>query len=154
MLVFSAHAQQTDADGPDACHDTYLHSEMVEQNEDFMQQGFKVELFKVISFPVNTYVPVPVTLEQGQMYQINFVANRDFQKVTMVLLDKDKNELINKKFKGKDSQQHWFSQSVAAPYTGNYWIILSQKAKGEDAVCGGVSVLKAAHSSTSDTGEN
>jgi hypothetical protein len=136
-----ASRDRQEAAGP--CLDKYLHGEMVDLNKDFARQGFSLELFKILSFPENSYVPVAVNLEQGQMYQINFVANRDFQKASLVLLDKDKRELIDKKYKGKNSQQHWFSQSVAAPYTGTYWIILTQKAKGQGEVCGGLSVLKA-----------
>lgn len=129
---------------PAPCQDRYLHGEMVDLNKDFAQQGFSLELFKVLPFPENAYVPVAVNLEQGQMYQINFIVSRDFQKASLVLLDKNKAELISKKYKGKNSRQHWFSQSVAAPYTGIYWIILTQKAKGREEVCGGLSVLKAA----------
>lgn len=132
------------------CQDKYLHGEMVDLNKDFAQQGFSLELFKVLSFPAKTYIPVTVNLEEGEMYQINFVANRDFQKASLVLLDEHKKELINKKYNGKSSQQHWFSQSVVAPYTGTYWIILTQKVKGEDQVCGGLSVLKAGQSGDDD----
>lgn len=127
----------------DSCDDPYLHPEMVEQNSDFLQQGFEIMLFKVIRFPKNTLVPVKIHMDEGQMYQVNFVANRFFQSVSIVLLGKDKEEIFNESFKGKTSQQHWFSKSVAAPYTGDYWIILSQKAKGRDSVCGGLSLLKA-----------
>lgn len=141
-LTFAQQTQQT-PNPSESCNDPYLHSEMVEQNEDFLQQGFSIDFFKVIQFPKNTYVPVKVHLEQGKMYQINFVANRFFQNFSMVMMGKDKQQIFSEKVKGKDSQQHWFSKSMAAPYTGDYWIIMSQKAKGRDMVCGGLSVLKA-----------
>jgi len=127
----------------EVCDDPYLHGEMVAYNEDFLQQGFTVDLFQVVQFPKNAYVPVRIHLEQGQMYQINFVANRFFQKVSITLMGKDKEQIFQEKFKGKTSQQHWFSKSMVAPYTGDYWVIMTQKAKDKDMVCGGLSVLKA-----------
>jgi len=141
MLASLSFAQK--APVTDSCQDPYLHSEMVEQNSSFLQQGFSVNLFKVVHFPKNTYVPVRIHMEQGQMYQINFVANRFFQTVTITLMGKEKMQIFQEKFKGKTSQQHWFSKSVVAPYTGDYWAIMSQKAKGRDMVCGGLSVLEA-----------
>lgn len=146
LLIFSAGAfaqQPKVLSSSDTCNDPYLHGEMVAYNEDFLQQGFTIDFFKVIQFPENTYVPVRIHMEQGQMYQINFVANRFFQKASITLISKDKKQIFREKYKGKNSQQHWFSKSVAAPYTGDYWVILSQKAKDKDFVCGGLSVLKA-----------
>lgn len=145
ILPSFSFAQQSPNVAPkDSCSDPYLHSEMVEYNSNFLQQGFSITLFKVIQFEKNTFVPVKIHMDEGQMYQVNFVANRFFQTVSITLIGEDKKEIFSEKFKGKTSQQHWFSKSVAAPYTGDYWVILSQKAKDRDVVCGGLSVLKAA----------
>lgn len=143
LLSLAQNPQMETLNPKEVCDDPYLHSEMVSYNEDFLQQGFTVDLFQVVQFPKNAYVPVRIHLEQGQMYQINFVANRFFQKVSVTLMGKDKQQIFQEKFKGKTSQQHWFSKSMVAPYTGDYWVIMTQKAKDRDMVCGGLSILKA-----------
>ncbi len=74
------------------------------------------------------------------MYQINFLASKDFQQYNLTLVDKDRKKLINKKVKQGGSSR--LSESFAAPYTGNYIIILSQKVKGQPEACGGISILK------------
>lgn len=126
----------------DNCRDTFLHSEMVDYNSDFLQQGFNIQLFQVVEFPKNTYVPISIQLEKGKMYQFNFVMNRFFQNASVAFIGKDKKEFFKDKWRGKTSQQHWFSKSFVAPYTGEYWLIMSQKAKDREIVCGGLSVLK------------
>lgn len=146
LMPFVGIAQQNPQNPPsvnDICTDPYLHDEMVQYNDIFIKQGFSIQLFKVIPFPKNSYVPVKIHMKQNKLYQVNFVANRRFQKTTITLVGKDKKEIFKETFRGKTSQQHWFSKSVSAPYTGDYWVIMSQKAKGQDIVCGGLSVMKA-----------
>lgn len=126
-----------------ACTDKALHAELVSWNNAFEQRGFKLVQFQTMDFPSGAYVPVTVNMEAGKMYQINFFANKDFQQCTLTLLDKNKAKLISKKIKQKDAPGHKISESFTAPYSGDFYIILTQKVKGRDAACGGISVLKA-----------
>lgn len=126
-----------------ACEDAALNKEMLDLTRDFTQQGFGVQLFEQVLVPEKTFVSVPVSMEQGEMYQINFIANRFFHKYTFILVDRDKNELIKEKAKGKSSQEHYYSRSIAAPYTGDYWIVIQHHVKDQSSSCVGLSVLKA-----------
>jgi len=125
-----------------ACNDKQLHSELVTLNQNFEKQGFSVQQFSTMDMPEKAYVPITVSMKQGKMYQINFLANPDFQNYSMVLIDKDKKELIKIKVKSKNTEEHFTSKSFVAPYTGSYWLILTQKVKGEKSACGGLSILE------------
>ena len=124
------------------CNDTKLHSELVETDNAFEQQGFKLIQYKTLTMPSGDYMPIYITLEQGKMYQFNFIANQDYNQYTFTLLDQDKKKLIDDKIKSKDHKNK-FTKSFTAPYSGNYVVILTQKVKGQDQACGGFSVLKA-----------
>ena len=139
LLTFSAHAQQNVA----GCSDNAVHTQLVTVDQTLEQQGFSLIQFKMMSMPSGAYVPVDVTLEQGKMYQINFIASQQFSQYTFTILDKDKNKTVDKKVKQKDGVSNQLTESFAAPYTGRYIIILTQKVKGKSEACGGFSILKA-----------
>lgn len=124
------------------CNDAKLHAELVEVNNIFEQQGFKLTQYKTLTMPSGNYMPIYVSLEQGKMYQFNFIATQNYSQYTFTLLDQDKKKLIDDKVKSKDHKNK-LTRSFTAPYTGNYVVILTQKVKGQDQACGGFSVLKA-----------
>ncbi len=138
VFATSAFAQQEQS--VKDCTDKVMHAELVSLDKSFEQQGFSLILFNTMNMPSGSYVPVQLNMEQGKMYQINFLASKDFQQYNLTLVDKDRKKLINKKVKQGGSSR--LSESFAAPYTGNYIIILSQKVKGQPEACGGISILK------------
>ncbi len=141
-FAFNTYAQQQQ--NVAECSDRAMHSEMVSTNKALEQRGFKLEQFKMMSMPSGSYVPVTVTMKEGEMYQINFLASKNFQQYHFTIIDKDRKKLSDKKIKQKEGTDHLLSESFAAPYTGNYIIVLSQKVKGQAEACGGLSILKAA----------
>ncbi|PSK95129.1 hypothetical protein [Taibaiella chishuiensis] len=138
VISSTAFAQQEQS--VSSCTDKVMHAELVSLDKSFEQQGFSVIMFNSMSMPSGSYVPVQLNMEQGKMYQINFLASKDFQQYNLTLIDKDRKKLINKKVKQGGSNR--LSESFAAPYTGNYIIVLSQKVKGQPEACGGISILK------------
>lgn len=123
------------------CSDKVMHAELVSLDKSLEQRGFSLEQFKMMSMPSGSYVPVSVTMKEGEMYQINFIASKNFQQYHLTIIDKDRKKLTDKKIKQGGGNQ--LSESFAAPYTGNYVIVLSQKVKGQPEACGGLSILKA-----------
>jgi len=124
------------------CTDRALHSELVSLDNSLEQQGFKLEQFKMMNMPSGAYVPVSMNMEAGKMYQINFIASKNYQQYNFTIIDKDRNKLVSKKIRQKGNGEHHLSESFAPPYTGNYIIVLSQKVKGQPEACGGISILK------------
>lgn len=138
LINFSlANAQQQDE-----CNNAQMHKELVTLNQSFENQGMKLHYYSMIHLPNKVYVPVSVTFEQGKMYQINFLANPDYQNYSMVLIDQEKNELIKIKVKSRNTEGHLTSQSFMAPRTGNYWLIMMQKVKNSESNCAGLSILE------------
>lgn len=125
------------------CSDKVIHAELVSLDKSLEQRGFRLEQFKMMNMPSGSYVPMSVTMEAGKMYQINFVASKNYQQYTFTILDKDRKKIVDKKVKQKDGLNNQFSESFAAPYSGNFMIVLTQKVKGADLACGGFSMLKA-----------
>ena len=124
-----------------------MHEDLVWMDNLLSKQGFTVRQFRMLSIPAKAYVPVTVEMEAGKVYQLNFLAAPGFQKCTLTLIGKDKKELVKKKYKGDGvkglgNNENQFSQSFAPPYTGTYWIIISQKVKGNDMACAGLSILE------------
>lgn len=124
------------------CNDSHLHAEMVTLNQTFENQGFKVDLMKTFSIVSKTYYPVPLTLEQGKLYQINYIVQDNFQNYDMILIDKNKKELFKLKIKSKKTKKNFSTQGLVAPYTGDYYLILTQKVKGTKQACAGISVME------------
>lgn len=137
-LSFCSYAQQQQ--NVAVCSDRVMHSELVSLNKSFEERGFSLDQFQMMSMPSGSYIPVTVNMKEGKMYQINFIASKNFQQYHLTVMDKDRKKLIDKKIKQGGNQQ--LSESFAAPYTGTYMIILSQKVKGQAEACGGLSVLK------------
>ena len=136
---FGAYAQQQQ--NVAICHDKVMHAELVSLDKSLEQRGFSLEQFNMMSMPSGSYVPVSVTMQQGEMYQINFIASKNFQQYHVTVLDKDRKKLIDRK--AKQGGNYQLTESFAAPYTGNFIIVLSQKVKGQKEACAGLSVLKA-----------
>ncbi|WP_118972371.1 hypothetical protein [Taibaiella koreensis] len=135
---FAAYAQQQQ--NVAVCSDKAMHSELVSLDKSLEERGFALEQFKMMNMPSGSYVPVTVTMQEGKMYQINFIASKNFQQYHLTIMDKDRKKLVDKKIKTGGDRQ--LSESFAAPYTGNYLVIVSQKIKGQAEACGGLSVLK------------
>jgi len=117
-----------------------MHSELVSLDKSLEERGFGLEQFKMMNMPSGSYVPVTVNMQEGKMYQINFIASKNFQQYHLTVMDKDRNKLVDKKIRQGGNRQ--LSESFAAPYTGTYMVIVSQKVKGQPEACGGLSVLK------------
>lgn len=141
VFVFRAAAQQQQ--NVAVCTDKALHADLVSLDNALEQRGFKLVQFKTMNLPSGAYVPLTVSMEAGKMYQINFLANKNYNQFTFTLVDKDHKKLIDKKVKQKSGADHQLSESFSAPYTGEYIIILTQKVKGQTEACGGFSLLKA-----------
>ena len=124
------------------CNDAKLHSELVTLNETFENQGFKLSLFNIISIPEKAYLPISVTMKQGKMYQINYIVQEDYKNYTMILIDKNKKEIFKLDLKSKKTKNHYSTQGLIAPYSGDYWLILTQKVKGQKQACAGISVME------------
>jgi hypothetical protein len=139
-FTFYTNAQTQNVAG---CNDKTVHAQLVSIDQTLEQQGFKLVQFKLMSMPSGAYVPVEVAMEQGKMYQVNFIAAKNYQQYTFTILDRDRKKVVDKKVKQKDGLNNQFSESFAAPYTGNFIIVLTQKVKGQDEACGGFSILKA-----------
>lgn len=135
-------AQNTALNNAPQCNDKKLHADLVDLNNGFENQGFKLIQYTTLTMPSGNYMPVYVNLEQGKMYQFNFVATEDYSQYTFALIDQEKNKLIDEKVKSKD-HNHRLTKSFTAPYTGRYVVIMTQKVKGRSEACGGFSVLKA-----------
>jgi hypothetical protein len=127
---------------PPECKDNFMHSQLVSIDNALENQGFKLVQYQLVNMPSGAYVPLFVTLEKDKMYQMNFVANKGYSQYTFVLMDKDHKKWIDLKVKQKENKDH-LTQSFAAPESGQYVVILTQKVKGQDATCGGFSMLKA-----------
>jgi len=137
-LAFGSYAQEQQ--NVSICSDKAMHSELVSLNKSLEQRGFQLEQFKMMNMPSGSYVPVSVNMEAGKMYQINFLASKNYQQYHLTIIDKDRKKLVDKKIKQGTNYQ--LSESFAAPYTGTYLIVLSQKVKGQSEACGGFSVMK------------
>jgi hypothetical protein len=124
------------------CRDNAVNEQLVSLDNGLEERGFKLVKYQMITMPSGSLVPVTVTLEKDKMYQINFIANKDYQQYTITLVDKDRKKWMDKKIKQKDNKG-MFTESFAAPESGEYYIILTQKVKGMAEACGGISVLKA-----------
>lgn len=149
LLCFCSFSMMAQAPAPASsvdkgldCQDPYLHSEMVEFNSEFFGQGYQMDLFQIVRFPKKAVITIKVHLEQGRIYQINYVLNRDFTNASIALVSKEKKEVFKDSYRGKNEVGHWFGKSIVAPYTGEYWFVLTQKASGKDMICGGLSILK------------
>lgn len=136
------YAQNTALNNAPQCDDKKVHADLVDLDNTFENQGFKLIQYKTLTMPSGNYMPIYVSLEQGKMYQFNFVVNHDYNQYTFALIDQDKQKLIDEKIKSKDHNNR-LTKSFTAPYTGNYVVILTQKVKGQSEACGGFSVLKA-----------
>jgi hypothetical protein len=141
--AFSLTTQAQQQQNVAGCSDKAVHAQLVSIDQTLEQQGFNLVQFKLMSMPSGSYVPVEMEMEQGKMYQINFIASKNYQQYTFTILDKDRKKVVDKKVKQKDGLNNQFTESFAAPYTGSYIIVLTQKVKGQDEACGGFSVLKA-----------
>lgn len=141
-FTFNTYAQQQQ--NVAECSDRAMHSELVSTDKALEERGFNLEQFKLMNMPSGSYVPVTVTMKEGEMYQINFLASKNFQQYHFTIIDKDRKKLSDKKVKPKADGGHMLTESFVAPYTGNYIIVLSQKVKGQAEACGGLSILKAA----------
>lgn len=140
-----AFSQQNNAPAPkEGCTDAQVHSTLVSLNSADEQKGFTLKMFETFGMPSGNLIPFTVTMEEGQLYDINFVANQAFNQYTFAIIDKDNNKLTNKKVKSSKVKESFMNQNFVAPYSGSYIIVVSQKVKGQAEVCGGISVLKAA----------
>lgn len=133
---FSSYAQSTN------CDDGKLHYELVTLNESFENQGFKLFLFQSLNIQTKTYLPIKLQLEQGKMYQINYIVQDNFKNYDMILIDKNKKELFKIQVKNKKTDKHYSSQGLVAPYSGDYWLILTLKVGGAKKACAGLSVME------------
>jgi hypothetical protein len=124
------------------CKDNAMNSQLVSLDNGLENQGFKLVQYQMMNMPSGSYIPVAVTLEKDKMYQLNFVASNNYSQYTFVLMDKDHKKWIDLKIKQKDNKVI-LSQSFAAPASGEYMVLLTQKVKGQNEACGGFSVLKA-----------
>jgi len=138
--AFSFAAQAQQQQNVSVCSDKAMHSELVSLDKSLEERGFGLEQFKMMNMPSGSYVPVTVNMQEGKMYQINFIASKNFQQYHLTVMDKDRNKLVDKKIRQGGNRQ--LSESFAAPYTGTYMVIVSQKVKGQPEACGGLSVLK------------
>lgn len=141
LSAFSLGAYAQQQQNVAICTDKVMHAELVSLDKALEQRGFSLEQFNMMSMPSGSYVPVTVEMKGGEMYQINFIASKNFQQYHITILDKDRKKLTDKKIKQGGSYR--LTESFAAPYTGNYVIVLSQKVKGQNEACAGLSILKA-----------
>lgn len=130
------------------CNDKVMHTELVMLDKSLEERGFHLVQFNTMNMPSGSYLPVTVSMKEGKMYQINFIANKNFKQYNVTILDKDRKKLMDKTVKQKNGGSNQLSESFAAPYSGNYFVILSQKVKGQDEACGGISILEAGMSQT------
>ena len=144
LFSLASFAQQKQAPPQEpGCDDPNVHSTLVAIDANYENQGYNLAVFQTIPIASGAIVPVYIKMDQGKLYQINFVANPDFQQFSLVIIDKDKNKLLEQKVKNKGQKEHFISQNFIAPYSGNFLIAVSQKLKSEKEACAGVSILKA-----------
>ncbi len=141
LMISSAYAQPQQ--NISACTDKLVHTELVMLDKELENRGFSLMQFHTVNMPSGAYVPFSLKMEAGQMYQLNFIGQKEFKEYTFTLIDRDKKKLINRKVKPKGESDNRISESFVAPYTGQYIVVLRQKIKGGAEACGGFSVLKA-----------
>lgn len=146
-IVFISSAQQPTPTSKQAgCNDVQVHSTLVSLDNADEQKGFSLQLFETFSMPSGNLIPFTMTLEQGKLYDFNFVATPAYMQYTFTIIDKDNNKLVNVKKKSKSGGDHFLNQNFVAPYSGIYIIVMSQKTKGKGEACGGLGVMKAGDS--------
>lgn len=141
VLGVQTFAQNTQPTG--TCSDNSIHAELVSINNNYEKTGFDLIQFKTVNLQSKALLPIVVEMQVGKMYQLNFLGNKTAKEISIVLFDKERNKLIDEKRKLKsDNADHLISVSFAAPYSGNYIVIISQRQKAKEALCAGFSILK------------
>lgn len=123
------------------CTEPDVHERLVSLNERLEEDEFVLRQFQTLVIPNGAYVPISVNMVKGEEYAINFVVQHEFQQYQLNLIDQDKKVLFSKKGKSKSDPSNVFTHKIVAPYSGSYWVILSQKVKGEKQTCAGFSIL-------------
>lgn len=141
-LSWSVLAQNKNAVDNNLCEDKAVHSKLVNLNQDLEQNNNKLLLFNVLNLQSKAYAPVVVHLEQGQSYIINYVASSSATRYEIMFVDKSQRELFKHSVKSLEPSDYVYSNTITAPYSGNYALIINQKTKG--AGCAGVSIFKKA----------
>lgn len=131
-LTTNSYAQQIPT-----CTDAYVHDKVVSNNNMYEQQGYKLHFTRQMHILSGGFQPVTVSLKAGQYYLINFVPFLDATNLKLAILDKDNKTIVNKKGKKNTILTH----SFVAEYTGDYYIVVSQKMRKVKEICGGVSVF-------------
>jgi len=137
IAFFSFLTLQSSAQQFNACTDAYIHEKVVSAINQYESQGYKLHLTREMNVPSGGYQPVTVSLKAGQSYLVNFIPFLDATQLKLVIIDKDNKTIVKTKGKKNSTLSHAF----VAPYTGDYYIIVSQKMKKIKEVCGGVTVL-------------
>lgn len=135
---------QDQKSGVPSCSDTNVHRRLVTLNDDLSKKSYQLTLMRSVLVPNGGLQPVTVDLQAGKEYKVNFVPNREATKISITIIDKDRNTVA--KVKAGDGQTA--SATFQAKTSGTYLIVVSQKIKGgflkkSDVrdICGGVSIM-------------
>lgn len=121
-----------------SCTDTFIHAALVGKNGVLEKQGYGIHTTKNILMLNGGVQPVTVEVKAGKQYVVNYIPQPSAKKVKMTIVDKDNNEVSEKK--GKKGEQ--VTLSFKSNYDGVYYIFLSQKVKGAKEICGGISIME------------
>lgn len=119
------------------CDDSYVHEQVVTNNSRLEKLGYKLQFTREMHIPSGGLQPVTVSLKAGQSYIASFIPFLDATNLRMIIVDKERKTIVNKKGKKNEVVSHTFT----APYTGDYYIMVSQKMKKVKEICGGISVM-------------
>lgn len=144
LLAFSFGGYTQEMQEVGRCTNKDMHTRLVSMDDEWEGKGFKITVFNLMSMPSGYFVPVQVPVQEGREYKVFFLAHKNYQQYSFALIDDKRNKLTDLKVKSKTGQSNEFTHSFKATYTGTMWIILSQKVRGSDDACGGISVLEAA----------
>lgn len=125
------------------CHDSSVHHRLVATNASYENVDYSLQRFQTIQIPSNTYVPILINLFAEHDYVFNMVLQDNYQQFFFQLIDVEKQNLFQRKGRNKKNKHasNIITERFQAPYTGYYWLILSQNAKKEDNTCAGISIL-------------
>lgn len=139
-LTFSAGAQQ--AAPPLGCMDGAIRTQAQTIKEHYQKQGFDLYRDAMFTMERDQQVPVILTLQRGQIYEIIFVAHPAFKSMKLNIFDGQDERVKELEGVRNRDQPNYLIFSFTPTKTDNYLIMSEQNTKLRQ-MCGSFFVLKA-----------
>lgn len=144
LMLIAAFTQATAQQGapPVGCMDAALRTQALTIKEHYQKQGF--DLFRDAMFTMerDQQMPVILTLERGQIYEVVFIAHPQFKSMMLRLFDGQDNNLKELEAVRNRDQPNYLIYTFTPTKTDNYLIMSSQNTKLRQ-MCGAFFILKA-----------